>query len=93
MNRKDLIESISAKSGLSKKDSEVALKALIESIEETVVAGDKVALVGFGTFEPRDRSERVGRNPKTGSEILIPATRVPVFKAGTNFKDRVAGRK
>lgn len=90
MNRKELIESMSVKTGLSKKDAELALKAFVESVEETLMDGQKVALVGFGTFEPRERSERVGRNPKTGEAIHIPATRVPCFKAGKQFKEKVA---
>ena len=90
MNRKELIESMAVKTGLSKKDAESALKAFIESVEETLMDGQKVALVGFGTFEPRERSERVGRNPKTGEAIHIPATRVPVFKAGKGLKEKIA---
>lgn len=89
MNKSDLITSMAAKSNLTKKDTEVALKALIESVEEALEKGDKVQLVGFGTFETRNRAERIGRNPRTKEEIKIPASVVPVFKAGKDFKDKV----
>lgn len=89
MNKKELVERIVEKSGLSKHDAEVALKAFIETVEETVASGDKVQLVGFGTFEPRERSARKGHNPRTQEPIDIPATRVPVFKAGKAFKDKL----
>lgn len=90
MNRKELIESISLKTGLTKKDAERALQAFLESVEETLMDGNKVSLVGFGTFESRERSARNGRNPRTGETIHIPATRVPVFKAGKKLKEIVA---
>lgn len=77
------------KSKLTKKDAEVALKAFIESVEEALEKGEKVQLVGFGTFETRERAARVGRNPKTKEEIQIPESTVPVFKAGKEFKDKV----
>lgn len=77
------------KSGLTKKDNEVILKAFIESVEEALESGEKVQLVGFGTFETRERAARVGRNPRTKEEIQIPASKVPVFKVGKEFKDRV----
>jgi len=89
MNKKELVERIVEKSGLSKHDVEVTLKAFIETVEETVASGDKVQLVGFGTFEPRERSARKGHDPRTGESIDIPATRVPVFKAGKTFKDKL----
>lgn len=89
MNKADLISKMADKSKLTKKDAEAALKAFIESVQEALEAGDKVQLVGFGTFEARQRAERTGRNPKTKEEIVIPATTVPVFKAGKEFKDRV----
>lgn len=92
MNKADLINAMAEKSKLTKKDSELALKALIESVEETLEKGDKVQLVGFGTFETRERAEREGRNPRTKEVINIPATTVPVFKAGKEFKDRI-GKK
>jgi len=89
VNKAELISGIADKSKLSKKDAEVALKALVESIEETLEKGEKVQLVGFGTFETRDRAERMGRNPKTKEPMQIAASTVPVFKAGKEFKERV----
>ena len=89
MNKTDLISSIAAKSGLSKKNSESALNAFIETVEETLKAEEKVVLVGFGTFEVRERAERKGRNPQTREEIVIPASKAPVFKAGKGLKDIV----
>jgi len=89
MNKSDLINSIASKSGLNKKNSEAALNAFISSVEEALKAGDKVTLVGFGTFEVRDRAARKGRNPQTKKEITIPASKAPVFKAGKVLKDNV----
>lgn len=89
MNKSDLIAKMAEKSKLTKKDAEAALKALIESVEEALEKGDKVQLVGFGTFETRKRAERIGRNPRTKEEIKIPESIVPVFKAGKEFKDKV----
>ncbi|MCX7843096.1 MAG: HU family DNA-binding protein [Clostridia bacterium] len=89
MNKTDLINSIAAKSGLNKKNSEAALNAFISSVEESLKNGDKVVLVGFGTFEVRERAERKGRNPQTKKEITIPASKAPVFKAGKGLKDTV----
>ena len=91
MNKTELVASVAEKSGLTKKDSETAVNALFASIEEALVAGDKVQLVGFGTFEVRERKERKGQNPQTKKPITIPATKVPAFKAGKNLKDVVAG--
>ena len=85
-----MIAQIAEKSGLSKKDAEKALAAVIDTITEAVSNGDKVQLVGFGSFEVKQREARVGRNPKTKEAIEIPATRVPVFKAGRALKDSVA---
>ena len=90
MNKVELIAQIAEKSGLSKKDAEKALAAVIDTITEAVSNGDKVQLVGFGSFEVKQREARVGRNPKTKEAIEIPATRVPVFKAGRALKDSVA---
>ena len=90
MNKVELIAQIAEKSGLSKKDAEKALAAVIDTITEAVSNGDKVQLVGFGSFEVKQREARVGRNPKTKEVIEIPATRVPVFKAGRALKDAVA---
>ncbi|MBV4419739.1 HU family DNA-binding protein [Clostridium tyrobutyricum] len=89
MNKSELIASISEKSNLTKKDAEAALKGFIQSVEDTLEQGDKVQLVGFGTFETRKRAARIGRNPRTKEEITIPESTVPVFKAGKEFKDRV----
>jgi DNA-binding protein HU-beta len=89
MNKSDLINSIASKSGLNKKNSEAALNAFISSVEDTLKAGDKVTLVGFGTFEVRERAARKGRNPQTKKEITIPASKAPVFKAGKGLKDNV----
>lgn len=89
MNKTDLINSIAAKSGLSKKNSEAALNSFIASVEEALQQGERVVLVGFGTFEVRNRAARKGRNPQTKEEILIPASKAPVFKAGKGLKDKV----
>jgi DNA-binding protein HU-beta len=89
MNKSELITSIASKSGLNKKNSEAALDAFMASIEEGLKQGDKVSLVGFGSFEVRERAERIGRNPQTKEEIKIPATKAPVFKAGKGLKDIV----
>jgi DNA-binding protein HU-beta len=89
VNKADLITSIAEKSGLTKKDAEKALKAFMESVEGALTKGEKVQLVGFGTFEVKERGERKGRNPKTLEEITIPASKVPGFKAGKELKDSV----
>lgn len=90
MNKNELILSIEEKSGLSKQDSKKALEAVLDTITEELVKGEKVSLVGFGSFEVKTRKERVGRNPKTKEEIVIPESRVPGFKAGKALKDAVA---
>ena len=90
MNKVELVAAIAEKSGLSKKDAEKALAATLDTIVAAVKKGDKVALVGFGTFEARKRGARVGRNPQTKETIKIPASKVPAFKAGKGFKDAVA---
>lgn len=87
MNKTELVNSIASKSGLNKKNSEAALNALIASVQETLENGEKVVLVGFGTFEVRKRAARKGRNPQTKKEITIPASKAPVFKAGKGLKD------
>ena len=89
MNKSDLISKMAEKSEMTKKDSEKALKALIESVEEALANGDKVQLVGFGTFEVKERKEKIGRNPRTREEIKIPASKTPGFKAGKELKDLV----
>ncbi|MGI6463481.1 MAG: HU family DNA-binding protein [Clostridiales bacterium] len=90
MNKSELILSIEEKSGLSKQDSKKALEAVLETITEELVSGNKVSIVGFGSFDVKLRNERIGRNPKTKEEITIPASRVPQFKAGKALKDAVA---
>jgi len=89
MNKSELIAAIAAKTGSTKKDAEASLNAFVEAVEETLVKGGKVQLVGFGSFEVRKRAARKGRNPQTKEEIKIPASKAPVFKAGKALKDRV----
>jgi DNA-binding protein HU-beta len=89
VNKSDLVAKMAERSGLTKKDAEMALKSFIETVEDALESGDKVQLVGFGTFETRARAERQGRNPRTKEEITIPASVAPVFKAGKEFKERV----
>ena len=90
MNKADLINAVAEKTGLSKKDSESAVAAVVDVITESLVQGDKVQLVGFGSFEVKQRAARLGRNPKTKEPIEIPASKVPVFKAGKLLKDTVS---
>ena len=90
MNKTELIATVAEKAELSKKDSEKAVAAVFDAITESLKAGDKVALVGFGTFDVKDRPERTGKNPRTGEPVAIAATRVPTFKAGKALKDAVA---
>ncbi len=90
MNKAELINAVAEKAGLSKKDAELAVNAVIDSITETLVKGGKVQLVGFGGFEVKERAARLGRNPRSGEEIKIPASKMPVFKAGKALKDAVA---
>lgn len=89
MNKVELIAAVAAKAGLSKKDAEKAVAAFVASVEEALVKGDKVQLIGFGTFEVRERAARVGRNPQTKTEIKIEASKQPVFKAGLALKKAV----
>ncbi len=90
MNKSELVASVAEKAGLSKKDSEKAVAAFIDSVVETLKAGEKVQLIGFGNFEIRERAARTGINPRTKEEIKIAASKNPVFKAGKAFKDAVA---
>ena len=90
MNKAELISNVAEKTDLSKKEAEKAVSAVLASIEEAMAKGDKVQLVGFGTFEIRERAARKGRNPQTGDEINIAAARVPVFKAGKALRDAVS---
>ncbi len=87
MNKTELIASIANTAEISKKDAEKAVAAFIDSVTGALKKGDKVALIGFGTFEAKKRAARTGKNPQTGAEIKIPATTVPSFKAGKAFKD------
>ncbi len=90
MNKAELVASMAEKSGLTKKDAEAALNGFMRSIEETLATGEKVQLVGFGTFEVRDRKAREGRNPRNPEEVIqIPASKAPVFKAGKALKEIV----
>ncbi len=89
MNKTELVLKISEKSELTKKDSEKALNAFVEAVSEALADGEKVQLVGFGTFEVRERAERTGRDPRTGNPIKIPASKTPAFKAGKALKDSV----
>ncbi len=91
MNKAELVAAIAAKTGESKKATEAAVNAFTEVIAEALKGGDKVQLVGFGSFEVRKRAARKGRNPQTKEEIKIPASKAPVFKAGKALKDLVNG--
>lgn len=90
MTKSELITSVSEKAGITKKDSEKAISAIIEAITESLANGEKVQLVGFGTFEVRERAERTGVNPRTQQKIVISATKIPAFKAGASLKEAVA---
>ncbi len=91
MNKAELISAIAEQANLTKKDAESALSAVIDSIKEALVKGDKVSLIGFGTFEVRTRAAREGKNPSTGEKINIAACKVPAFKPGKALKDKVNG--
>lgn len=90
MNKNELISAVAERANLTKKDSEAAVSAMLEVITDALCDGEKIQLVGFGSFEVKKREARVGRNPKTKEAIEIPATKVPVFKAGKLLKDTVA---
>jgi DNA-binding protein HU-beta len=89
LNKQELVASVAEKSDLTKKDAEKAINAVIESIKTALHNGDKVSLVGFGTFEVRTRAARSGRNPQTGAAIKIPAGKVPAFRPGKELKESV----
>ena len=89
MNKADLISAVSQESGLTKKDSEAAIDALVSVVEDSLANGEKIVLVGFGTFETKNRAARKGRNPQTKETITIPASKAPSFKAGKALKERV----
>lgn len=89
MTKADLVNAMAEKAGLSKSDAEKALKAFVDSVTDAMKAGEKVALVGFGTFSVGQRAARVGKNPQTGAQIKIKAAKTPKFKAGKALKDAV----
>ena len=89
MKKTELIAAVAEKAGISKKDAEAAVSATFDTIVETIAAGDKIQIVGFGTFERRDRNARTGVDPRTNAKIEIAASKVPAFKAGKAFKDAV----
>ncbi|MGN1117303.1 MAG: HU family DNA-binding protein [Acutalibacteraceae bacterium] len=89
MNKTELVNAVALKSELKKADAEKAVSAVLAAIKEAVAAGDKVQLIGFGTFEAKERAARECRNPKTGETVKVEATKVPAFKAGQGFKDAV----
>jgi DNA-binding protein HU-beta len=89
VNKSELVDLVAEKTGMSKKDSETAVKAVLDSITDGLVRGNKVQLVGFGTFEVRQRKAREGRNPATGEKIKINALKVPAFKPGKALKEKV----
>lgn len=91
MNKGELVDIVASRTGQTKKQVESTISVVLEQVIEAVSSGEKVTLVGFGTFEPRERTAREGRNPKTGEKMNIPARRVPAFSSGKNFKEKVAG--
>jgi DNA-binding protein HU-beta len=93
VNKGELVDAIASKADVTKKEADTIISAMIDTIMETVAKNDKVTLVGFGTFEARDRQAREGRNPSTGAAIKIPATTVPAFSAGKMFKEKVGAAK
>ncbi|MBW4646254.1 MAG: HU family DNA-binding protein [Goleter apudmare HA4340-LM2] len=93
MNKGELVDAVAEKASVTKKQADAVLTAALETIIEAVSSGDKVTLVGFGSFESRERKAREGRNPKTNEKMEIPATKVPAFSAGKLFRERVAPPK
>jgi DNA-binding protein HU-beta len=89
MKKAELIDAVATKSELTKQDSKKAVDALFETISNTLAKEEKIQLIGFGTFEVRERAERTGRNPQTGEEMIIPASKVPAFKPGKELKEAV----
>lgn len=89
MNKAELIAAVAAKAGISQKDAGVAVAAVLDEIKDALKKGDKVQLVGFGSFEVRAKAARTGKNPRTGETINIPASKAPAFKAGKAFKDYI----
>ncbi len=92
MNKTELIAAVAASAELSKKDAEKAVNAFVDVIGDALAKGDKIQLIGFGSFEVRERGERKGRNPRTKEDIIIPASKAPVFKAGKALKDKVSNK-
>ncbi|MBE8987595.1 MULTISPECIES: HU family DNA-binding protein [unclassified Nostoc] len=90
MNKGELVDAVAAKTNITKKQADEVISAFLSVVIEAVANGEKITLVGFGSFERRDRSEREGRNPKTNEPMTIPATKVPAFSAGKQFKEKVA---
>ncbi|MEH1794056.1 MULTISPECIES: HU family DNA-binding protein [unclassified Nostoc] len=90
MNKGELVDAVAAKANVTKKQADEIISAFLSIVTEAVANGEKITLVGFGSFERRERSEREGRNPKTQETMTIPATRVPAFSAGKQFKEKVA---
>ncbi len=89
MNKTELIAALANKTGITKKDAGDVLTALLDIVKDAMAAGEKVQLIGFGTFETKERAARIARNPKTNKEIEVPASKAPVFKAGKELKDSV----
>lgn len=89
MNKTDLVKATASAAGLTKKQAEAAVKAMFDEISAAMAKGDKVQLIGFGTFEARKRPARTGKNPRTGEKVKIKACKVPAFKAGKGLKDKV----
>lgn len=93
MNKGELVTELAKKTELSRKDAEKALNAFVDTVSDSLAKGDKIQLIGFGTFEVKNRPARVARNPRTGEEIKIAASKAPVFKAGKGLKDKVNTKK
>ncbi|GIX06439.1 MAG: transcriptional regulator [Candidatus Poribacteria bacterium] len=89
MTKQDLVDKVASSTGLSKKQTAAVVDSVIEAISDALASGEKVSLIGFGTFEVRERSAREGRNPQTGAKIQIPARKVPAFRPGKALRDRV----
>ena len=89
VNKTELVANVAETAGLTKKDAEKAVNALFTTVQQALVEGDKIQIIGFGTFEVKERAARTGRNPRTGEDIQIPASKNPVFKAGKALKDAV----
>jgi DNA-binding protein HU-beta len=90
LNKTELVSEVAGTAGMTKKDAEKVINAFFTTVEDALKSGDKIQLIGFGTFEVRDRQARKGRNPQTGAEIDIPAAKVPAFKSGKALKDALA---